>query len=48
MMLHPFSAELKGPGQIRRICVIMETTDIHVNVLPYDYYADKAATTRWA
>ena len=24
---------------------IMETTDIHVNVLPYDYYADKPNDT---
>ena len=29
----------------RRICRIMETTDIHVNVLPYDYYADKPNDT---
>jgi 2',3'-cyclic-nucleotide 2'-phosphodiesterase/3'-nucleotidase len=36
-VLHPFSA-LAAAGQAH--LRIMETTDIHVNVLPYDYYAD--------
>lgn len=39
IMLHPFSARAQANQAHLRI---METTDIHVNVLPYDYYADKA------
>ena len=40
--LHPFSARAAaGQAHLR----IMETTDIHVNVLPYDYYADKPNDT---
>jgi 2',3'-cyclic-nucleotide 2'-phosphodiesterase/3'-nucleotidase len=36
-MLHPFSAfAAAGEAHLR----LLETTDIHVNVLPYDYYAD--------
>lgn len=41
-MLHPFSARA-APNQAH--LRIMETTDIHVNLLPYDYYADKANDT---
>ena len=40
--LHPFSA-LAATDQAH--LRIMETTDIHVAVLPYDYYADKANDT---
>jgi len=40
--LHPFSALAAGDQAHLRI---METTDIHVSVLPYDYYADKANDT---
>ncbi|TGV26079.1 bifunctional 2',3'-cyclic-nucleotide 2'-phosphodiesterase/3'-nucleotidase [Mesorhizobium sp. M4B.F.Ca.ET.143.01.1.1] len=42
IMLHPFSARAAANQAHLRI---METTDIHVNVLPYDYYADKANDT---
>ncbi len=36
-LLHPFSAfAAAGEAHLR----LLETTDIHVNVLPYDYYAD--------
>ncbi len=36
-VLHPFSAfAAAGQAHLR----LLETTDIHVNVLPYDYYAD--------
>jgi 2',3'-cyclic-nucleotide 2'-phosphodiesterase/3'-nucleotidase len=42
VMLHPFSARAQANQAHLRI---METTDIHVNVLPYDYYADKANDT---
>ncbi|KQU88229.1 2', 3'-cyclic nucleotide 2'-phosphodiesterase [Mesorhizobium sp. Root102] len=42
IMLHPFSARAQDNQAHLRI---METTDIHVNVLPYDYYADKANDT---
>ncbi|MER8383406.1 bifunctional 2',3'-cyclic-nucleotide 2'-phosphodiesterase/3'-nucleotidase [Mesorhizobium sp. M1399] len=42
IMLHPFSARAQANQSHLRI---METTDIHVNVLPYDYYADKANDT---
>ncbi|RUX43326.1 twin-arginine translocation signal domain-containing protein, partial [Mesorhizobium sp. M4A.F.Ca.ET.050.02.1.1] len=34
IMLHPFSARAAANQAHLRI---METTDIHVNVLPYDY-----------
>ncbi|WP_210527499.1 bifunctional 2',3'-cyclic-nucleotide 2'-phosphodiesterase/3'-nucleotidase [Rubellimicrobium arenae] len=40
--LHPFSARAQeGQAHLR----IMETTDIHVHVFPYDYYADKPLDT---
>ena len=40
--LHPFSARASaGQAHLR----IMETTDLHVHVWPYDYYADKARDT---
>ncbi|PSJ61809.1 bifunctional 2',3'-cyclic-nucleotide 2'-phosphodiesterase/3'-nucleotidase [Kumtagia ephedrae] len=42
VMMHPFSARAQANQAHLRI---METTDIHVNVLPYDYYADKANDT---
>ncbi|WP_019170417.1 bifunctional 2',3'-cyclic-nucleotide 2'-phosphodiesterase/3'-nucleotidase [Pseudaminobacter salicylatoxidans] len=42
VMLHPFSARARANQAHLRI---METTDIHVNVLPYDYYADKPNDT---
>ena len=42
IMLHPFSAHAATNQAHLRI---METTDIHVNLLPYDYYADKANDT---
>src|SRR3990170_2060239 len=42
MMLHPFSARAQANQAHLRI---METTDIHVNLLPYDYYADKPNDT---
>ena len=36
-IMHPFSAfAAAGQAHLR----MMETTDIHVNLLPYDYYAD--------
>ena len=42
VMLHPFSARAAaGQAHLR----LMETTDIHVAVLPYDYYADKPNDT---
>ncbi|MCB1460578.1 MAG: bifunctional 2',3'-cyclic-nucleotide 2'-phosphodiesterase/3'-nucleotidase, partial [Nitratireductor sp.] len=40
--LHPFSARAAANQAHLRI---METTDIHVAVLPYDYYADKPNDT---
>jgi 2',3'-cyclic-nucleotide 2'-phosphodiesterase/3'-nucleotidase len=41
-LLHPFSARAAaGQAHLR----LMETTDIHVAVLPYDYYADKPNDT---
>lgn len=40
--LHPFSA-LAAAGQAH--LRLMETTDIHVAIYPYDYYADKPADT---
>jgi 2',3'-cyclic-nucleotide 2'-phosphodiesterase/3'-nucleotidase len=40
--LHPYSARAEaGQAHLR----IMETTDLHVHVWPYDYYADKAVDT---
>ncbi len=40
--LHPFSARAAaGQAHLR----IMETTDIHVHVYPYDYYADRQVDT---
>ncbi len=42
VVLHPFSARAQANQAHLRI---METTDIHVNVLPYDYYADKPNDT---
>ena len=42
VMLHPFSARAQANQAHLRI---METTDIHVHVLPYDYYADKPNDT---
>eukprot|EP01032_Pedospumella_encystans_P036447 gene36447-41246_t len=40
--LHPFAARASGNQAHLRL---METTDIHVNVMPYDYYADKPNDT---
>lgn len=40
--LHPFAARANGNQAHLRL---METTDIHVNVMPYDYYADKPNDT---
>jgi 2',3'-cyclic-nucleotide 2'-phosphodiesterase/3'-nucleotidase len=42
VLVHPFSARAAGNQAHLRI---METTDIHVNVFPYDYYADKPNDT---
>jgi 2',3'-cyclic-nucleotide 2'-phosphodiesterase / 3'-nucleotidase len=42
IMVHPFSARAQANQAHLRI---METTDIHVNLLPYDYYADKPNDT---
>ena len=42
VMLHPFAAKAAANQAHLRI---METTDIHVNVFPYDYYADKPNDT---
>ncbi len=41
-LLHPFSARAETNQAHLRL---METTDIHVNVFPYDYYADKPNDT---
>ncbi|MCX8998089.1 bifunctional 2',3'-cyclic-nucleotide 2'-phosphodiesterase/3'-nucleotidase [Rhizobiaceae bacterium BDR2-2] len=42
VLLHPFAARANaGQAHLR----IMETTDIHVHVFPYDYYADKPNDT---
>ncbi|MDK1489342.1 bifunctional 2',3'-cyclic-nucleotide 2'-phosphodiesterase/3'-nucleotidase [Sinorhizobium sp. 7-81] len=41
-MLHPFSAQAKANQAHLRI---METTDLHVHVFPYDYYGDKPNDT---
>ena len=40
--LHPFSARAQANQAHLRI---METTDVHVAVMPYDYYADKPNDT---
>jgi len=40
--LHPFSARASGNQAHLRL---METTDLHVHVFPYDYYADKPRET---
>lgn len=40
--LHPFSARAAANQAHLRI---METTDLHVHVFPYDYYADKPRDT---
>jgi len=40
--LHPFSARAASSQVHLRI---METTDLHVHVFPYDYYADKPRDT---
>ncbi|MDO5706831.1 MAG: bifunctional 2',3'-cyclic-nucleotide 2'-phosphodiesterase/3'-nucleotidase, partial [Paracoccus sp. (in: a-proteobacteria)] len=40
--LHPFAAQA-GAGQAH--LRIMETTDLHVHVWPWDYYADRATDT---
>ncbi len=42
VMLHPFAARAQANQAHLRI---METTDIHVNIMPYDYYGDKANDT---
>ena len=42
VMLHPFAARAATNQAHLRI---METTDIHVNIMPYDYYADKPNDT---
>ncbi|MCR9135571.1 MAG: bifunctional 2',3'-cyclic-nucleotide 2'-phosphodiesterase/3'-nucleotidase [Alphaproteobacteria bacterium] len=41
-LLHPFSAKAAGNQAHLRL---METTDLHVHVFPYDYYADRASDT---
>ncbi len=40
--LHPFSANAQGGQAHLRI---METTDLHVHVFPYDYYSDRPVDT---
>ncbi|MDF1872979.1 bifunctional 2',3'-cyclic-nucleotide 2'-phosphodiesterase/3'-nucleotidase [Vannielia sp.] len=41
-LLHPFSARAQaGQAHLR----LMETTDLHVHVYPYDYYSDKPVDT---
>ncbi len=42
VLLHPFSARAQANQAHLRI---METTDLHVHVFPYDYYADKPNDT---
>ncbi|MEX0407004.1 bifunctional 2',3'-cyclic-nucleotide 2'-phosphodiesterase/3'-nucleotidase [Aquibium sp. LZ166] len=42
VVLHPFAARAQANQAHLRI---METTDIHVHVFPYDYYADKPNDT---
>ena len=41
-VLHPFSVNASG-GQVH--LRLMETTDLHVHVFPYDYYADRPVDT---
>ncbi|TNC52817.1 bifunctional 2',3'-cyclic-nucleotide 2'-phosphodiesterase/3'-nucleotidase [Rubellimicrobium rubrum] len=42
IMLHPFSVRAQeGQAHLR----IMETTDLHAHVVPYDYYADEEVDT---
>ena len=41
-LMHPFSARAAaGQAHLR----VMETTDIHVHIFPYDYYSDRAVDT---
>ena len=42
IMLHPFSARAAANQAHLRI---LETTDLHVHVYPYDYYADRPVDT---
>jgi len=42
VLLHPFSAQA-APNQAH--LRLLETTDLHVNVFPYDYYADRETPT---
>jgi 2',3'-cyclic-nucleotide 2'-phosphodiesterase / 3'-nucleotidase len=42
VLLHPFSARAQTNQAHLRL---METTDLHVHVFPYDYYADKPVDT---
>ncbi|MCM2440000.1 bifunctional 2',3'-cyclic-nucleotide 2'-phosphodiesterase/3'-nucleotidase [Agrobacterium vitis] len=42
VVLHPFAANAAANQAHLRL---METTDIHVNLMPYDYYADKPNDT---
>ena len=42
--LHPFAVRANGNATQAHLR-LMETTDIHVNVMPYDYYADKPNDT---
>ena len=42
VLLHPFSVRAASNQAHLRL---METTDIHVHVFPYDYYADTASDT---
>jgi 2',3'-cyclic-nucleotide 2'-phosphodiesterase/3'-nucleotidase len=42
LMLHPFSARAQANQAHLRI---METTDLHVHVYPYDYYGDRPNDT---
>ncbi|WP_425354954.1 bifunctional 2',3'-cyclic-nucleotide 2'-phosphodiesterase/3'-nucleotidase [Oceaniglobus trochenteri] len=42
VLVHPFSAHAAaGQAHLR----LMETTDLHVHVFPYDYYSDKPVDT---
>ena len=42
LAVHPFSANATANQAHLRL---METTDLHVHVFPYDYYADKEVDT---
>ena len=42
IVLHPFAARATASQAHLRL---METTDIHVNIMPYDYYVDKPNDT---